>query len=189
MCVGRTTRAVAAAVTRPDNRRRITMPTRDSAKASGTIDDASIDLAALDTSRPNIARVYDYWLGGIDNFAADREEAERMLGVYPELALLARENRLFLSRAVAWLAEQGVRQPRTPTGARGITSIRIICAPPSTAQPAAAASSTPKTPATAARTSTTSASSVRPRPTTARGPPCGWSGSRTALPTSTASSR
>ncbi len=86
------------------------MPTPGSAEASGTIDDASVDLAALDTSRPNIARVYDYWLGGKDNFAADREEAERMLGVYPELALLARENRLFLSRAVAWLAEQGIRQ-------------------------------------------------------------------------------
>src|SRR5260370_12131828 len=109
MCMGRAARAVAT-ITRPDNRRRITMPTPGSAEASGTIDDASVDLAALDTSRPNIARVYDYWLGGKDNFAADREEAERMLGVYPELALLARENRLFLSRAVAWLAEQGIRQ-------------------------------------------------------------------------------
>jgi len=57
------------------------MPTPGSAEASGTID-ASIDLAALDTSRPNIARVYDYWLGGKDNFAADREEAERMLRSY-----------------------------------------------------------------------------------------------------------
>ncbi len=45
------------------------MPTPGSAKASGTIDDASVDLAALDTSRPNIARVYDYWLGGKDNIS------------------------------------------------------------------------------------------------------------------------
>ncbi len=49
-------------------------------------------------------------LAGKDNFAADREEAERMLAVYPKLPLLARENRLFLSRAVAWLAGLGIRQ-------------------------------------------------------------------------------
>jgi hypothetical protein len=54
----------------------------------------------LDTSRPSIARVYDYWLGGKDNFEADRQEAERLLQVYPDLGRLARENRLFLRRAV-----------------------------------------------------------------------------------------
>jgi S-adenosyl methyltransferase len=66
--------------------------------------------AALDVSRPNIARVYDYWLGGKDNFEADRAEAERLLAVYPLLRDRARENRLFLSRAVAWLAAHGIRQ-------------------------------------------------------------------------------
>ncbi len=65
---------------------------------------------ALDTSRPNIARVYDYWLGGKDNFAADRDEAKRLLQVYPLLAAKARENRLFLARAVGWVADQGIRQ-------------------------------------------------------------------------------
>lgn len=65
---------------------------------------------ALSTSRPNIARVYDYWLGGKDNFAADRDEAERMLQVYPSLPTKARENRLFLARAVNWVADQGIRQ-------------------------------------------------------------------------------
>jgi O-methyltransferase involved in polyketide biosynthesis len=64
----------------------------------------------LDTSRPNIARVYDYWLGGKDSFAADRAEADRLLAIWPPMARLARENRQFLSRAVAWLAEQGIRQ-------------------------------------------------------------------------------
>jgi S-adenosyl methyltransferase len=58
----------------------------------------------LETSRPNIARVYDYWLGGKDNFLADRQEAERLLAAYPDLSRLARENRLFLGRAVHWLA-------------------------------------------------------------------------------------
>lgn len=65
----------------------------------------------LDTSRPNIARVYDYWLGGKDNFRADREEAERLLQIYPDLRRLAWENRQFLRRAVHWLAaECGIRQ-------------------------------------------------------------------------------
>jgi hypothetical protein len=68
-------------------------------------------LPDLDTSRPSIARVYDYWLGGTDNFEADRQEAERLLRVYPGLDRLARENRLFLRRAVHWLATDcGIRQ-------------------------------------------------------------------------------
>jgi hypothetical protein len=65
---------------------------------------------AFDSTQPNIARVYDYWLGGKDNFAADRGEAERLLAIYPRLRECAQENRQFLERAVAWLAEQGVRQ-------------------------------------------------------------------------------
>lgn len=65
---------------------------------------------AINSSKPNIARVYDYLLGGKDNFAADRDEAERLLEVYPLLPAKARENRLFLARAVNWLADQGIRQ-------------------------------------------------------------------------------
>jgi hypothetical protein len=68
------------------------------------------DPTLFDPSRPNIARVYDYWLGGKDNFPADRAEAERLIAVYPRLPLLARQNKLFLARAVKWLAEQGVTQ-------------------------------------------------------------------------------
>jgi SAM-dependent methyltransferase len=71
---------------------------------------AMLEPTPLDTSRPNIARVYDYWLGGKDNYAADRAEAERLVAIYPHLPKLARHNRLFLARAVAWLAGRGIRQ-------------------------------------------------------------------------------
>jgi O-methyltransferase involved in polyketide biosynthesis len=64
----------------------------------------------FDTTRPNIARVWDYWLGGKDNFAADRELAEKMLAVHPVTAQMARENRQFLGRAVNYVAARGVRQ-------------------------------------------------------------------------------
>src|ERR1700731_2158980 len=65
----------------------------------------------FDTSVPHIARVYDYWLGGKDNFAADRELGERTLEAYPNLALSVRANRAFLARAVRFLAgERGIRQ-------------------------------------------------------------------------------
>jgi O-methyltransferase involved in polyketide biosynthesis len=65
----------------------------------------------FDTSVPHIARVYDYWLGGKDNFAADRELGERTLQAYPNLALSVRANRAFLARTVRFLAaEAGIRQ-------------------------------------------------------------------------------
>ena len=57
------------------------------------------------------ARVYDYWLGGKDNFAADREAGELALRAYPELAQAVQSNRAFLARAVRFLAgEIGIRQ-------------------------------------------------------------------------------
>jgi O-methyltransferase involved in polyketide biosynthesis len=57
------------------------------------------------------ARVYDYWLGGKDNFAADRIAGEAAIDAYPAIRLSARANRAFLKRAVSFLAaEQGVRQ-------------------------------------------------------------------------------
>ena len=58
----------------------------------------------FDTSVPHPARVYDYWLGGKDNFAADREVAEEVLRVMPVMAQVARSCRLFLSAAVHYLA-------------------------------------------------------------------------------------
>ncbi len=64
----------------------------------------------FDPTKPNIARVWDYWLGGKDNFAADRELAEKMLAVHPVSAQMALENRQFLGRAVSYVATCGVRQ-------------------------------------------------------------------------------
>jgi hypothetical protein len=64
----------------------------------------------FDTSVPHIARVYDYWLGGKDNFAADRVMGERTLQAYPNLVYSVRANRAFLARAVRFLAGQGIRQ-------------------------------------------------------------------------------
>ncbi|HEY6310804.1 MAG TPA: SAM-dependent methyltransferase [Streptosporangiaceae bacterium] len=65
----------------------------------------------FDTSVPHIARVYDYWLGGKDNFAADREMGERTLAAYPNLVYSVRANRAFLARTVRFLAgEVGIRQ-------------------------------------------------------------------------------
>ena len=61
--------------------------------------------------RAHSARVYDYWLGGKDNFAADREAAEEAIAVSPGIVEDVRANRAFLARAVRFLArERGVRQ-------------------------------------------------------------------------------
>lgn len=64
----------------------------------------------FDTSKPSIARVYDYWLGGKDNFAADREQADKLEQLYPEIRRVAVENRGFLKNAVTWAAGQGITQ-------------------------------------------------------------------------------
>ena len=65
---------------------------------------------AFDTTRPNIARVYDYWLGGKDNFDADRELARVMTEVNPGIPAMARANREFVTSAVAKAAGAGIRQ-------------------------------------------------------------------------------
>jgi len=67
-------------------------------------------IPAIDTTRAHPARIYDYWLGGKDNFAADREAAELALEAYPDLAKAVQSNRAFLGRAVRFLAGQGIRQ-------------------------------------------------------------------------------
>ncbi len=68
-------------------------------------------MQAIDTSRPHPARIYDYFLGGKDNFAADRKTAEDLLAIAPTGRTIARENRAFLGRAVRYLvAEAGIRQ-------------------------------------------------------------------------------
>jgi SAM-dependent methyltransferase len=65
----------------------------------------------VDTSRPHAARMYDYFLGGKNHFAADRETADRVIEVMPGVRTGPRENRAFLGRAVSYLAtEAGIRQ-------------------------------------------------------------------------------
>jgi hypothetical protein len=72
---------------------------------------AADQAAEIDTSVAHPARVYDYWLGGSNNFAADREAAERVLAATPGLRSRVRANRAFLARAVRYLAaEAGIRQ-------------------------------------------------------------------------------
>jgi S-adenosyl methyltransferase len=67
--------------------------------------------AELDITRPNVARVYDYFVGGKDNFAADREFADRALEMAPKAALAAQANREFLRRVVRYLVgEAGITQ-------------------------------------------------------------------------------
>jgi hypothetical protein len=65
----------------------------------------------LDVTKPSIARVYDAFLGGKDNFAADRAVVDLTLGIAPDAATGARANRAFLHRAVRYLvANAGLRQ-------------------------------------------------------------------------------
>ena len=65
----------------------------------------------VDVTKPSIARVYDYGLGGKDNFAVDREVADALVRVVPEAPLIAHANRAFLRRAVRYLVgEAGIRQ-------------------------------------------------------------------------------
>jgi S-adenosyl methyltransferase len=66
---------------------------------------------SFDTGVAHPARVYDYWLGGKDNYEADREAAEQVIAVNPNVLPGVRANRAFLRRAVEYLAkEAGVRQ-------------------------------------------------------------------------------
>jgi hypothetical protein len=65
----------------------------------------------FDARMAHPARVYDYWLGGKDNFAADRIAGEETIAAYPAIRASARANRAFLARTVRYLAaEEGVRQ-------------------------------------------------------------------------------
>jgi hypothetical protein len=65
----------------------------------------------FDASVPNVARMYDYWLGGKDNFAADRSAADEVATAAPDTPIIARQNRDFLGRVVRYLADEcGIRQ-------------------------------------------------------------------------------
>ena len=60
--------------------------------------------------RPNVARMWDYFLGGAHNFAIDRQAAEQAIKLYPDLPLVAQVTRAFLGRAVRFLLDEGVDQ-------------------------------------------------------------------------------
>jgi hypothetical protein len=83
-----------------------------SAKVTG--DSAGPDEATLaydvDPSKPNAARIYDYLLGGKDNFASDRAAAEQLLRAMPDASRIARANRAFLAAAVRHVAAHGIGQ-------------------------------------------------------------------------------
>jgi S-adenosyl methyltransferase len=65
----------------------------------------------FDTSVAHIARVYNFWLGGRDNYAADRDAAEQVIAAYPTIRSSVRAQRAFLGRAVQYLVtEAGIRQ-------------------------------------------------------------------------------
>jgi SAM-dependent methyltransferase len=75
----------------------------ESRKPAGSPPDIRTDIA-------HPARVYDYWLGGKDNFAADRAAAEEVVRAMPEILDTVRGNRQFLARATAFLRDAGIRQ-------------------------------------------------------------------------------
>ncbi len=75
-------------------------------------DEAMPDWAppGVDTKRANVARVYDYWLGGTHNFLADQDVGRAIAAVEPNMRAIARANRAFLRRAVRFLGEAGIGQ-------------------------------------------------------------------------------
>ena len=66
---------------------------------------------AIDTTVPHSARIWNYWLGGKDNYAVDREAGDQYKDIFPGIAVVAQTSRAFLTRAVRYLAGQaGIRQ-------------------------------------------------------------------------------
>ncbi|MFC4008950.1 SAM-dependent methyltransferase [Nonomuraea purpurea] len=73
--------------------------------------DESVRTDKIQSHVPHTARIWNYWLGGKDNFAADREVGDRVRKIFPVVVELARADRLFLGRAVRYMAaEAGIRQ-------------------------------------------------------------------------------
>ena len=85
-------------------------PVTGSGKTATAVVGSPFDCPGVDTSRANIARVYDCWLGGKDHFAADRQLAEQVKAALPGIVDHVQANRAFLGRAVRELARDGVDQ-------------------------------------------------------------------------------
>ncbi|MEV8592036.1 SAM-dependent methyltransferase [Streptomyces sp. NPDC052012] len=66
--------------------------------------------AEIDTSRPHPARMYDWYLGGKDNYPVDEAMGRQMLALDPRVPVMARVNRAFMHRTTRWLTGQGIRQ-------------------------------------------------------------------------------
>src|SRR4051794_8352072 len=64
----------------------------------------------IDLTRPSVARMYDFYLGGSHNFEVDRAAARKALENWPDLPMIMRANRAFMRRAVRWAADQGIAQ-------------------------------------------------------------------------------
>jgi hypothetical protein len=76
-----------------------------------TASDDAPEPPAIDTTVAHVARVYNYWLGGKDHFAADRKAGDEAIRAYPDMYSSVRANRAFLQRAVRYVtAEAGIRQ-------------------------------------------------------------------------------
>ena len=77
----------------------------------GKVPDDELEPPKIDTSVPHVARVYDYWLGGKNNYAVDRGAGDEAIRAYPDMRSSVRANRAFLRRSVRYLAEEaGIRQ-------------------------------------------------------------------------------
>ncbi|MFF5860298.1 SAM-dependent methyltransferase [Streptomyces sp. NPDC012751] len=72
--------------------------------------EADFEAVNIDTSRPHPARIYDYLLGGKDNYEVDQEAGDRLAAAAPEARIGVRANRAFLQRAVRYVVGSGVRQ-------------------------------------------------------------------------------
>src|SRR6185437_14569903 len=86
----------------------------------GTIPDMSDLPPEIDVSRPHPARMYDYYLGGKNHLAADREAADKWIAAVPSGPVGPRENRAFLGRAVKFLAAEPRPTPQEVNGYVGI---------------------------------------------------------------------
>ncbi|WP_326686038.1 SAM-dependent methyltransferase [Streptomyces sp. NBC_01795] len=75
-----------------------------------SVSEAGFTPEQIDTTTPHPARMYDYYLGGRDNYEADRDAAGRVLSALPDIGITARSNRDFMHRAVRTAVGAGVRQ-------------------------------------------------------------------------------
>ena len=83
----------------------------------------------IDTTVPHSARIWNYWLGGKDNYAVDREAGDQYKEIFPGIAVVARTSRGFLTRAVRYLAGEAGASLRELMDRMGhsITRAALIC--------------------------------------------------------------